>query len=196
MRKPVAVSTTTSVKSTTSRASSGAISKAKAEGAIASTSRDLPAPEGSPEQPRSSKSSKKTNSPPLERARVSARLQSFRRQQADRRPMTPSPTRLGATAAGFTKEEAAAAGPSTSEATASDGLPDGFDSSASKDVIRALERAGWVLHRVKGSHHHFKHPTRTGLVTVPHPKPHIHRKTLNFILKQAGFSDSAPIPPQ
>ena len=36
----------------------------------------------------------------------------------------------------------------------------------SKDVIRKLEADGWSLIRTKGSHHHFKHPTKPGLVTV------------------------------
>jgi predicted RNA binding protein YcfA (HicA-like mRNA interferase family) len=33
-----------------------------------------------------------------------------------------------------------------------------------------LEQDGWKQVRVKGSHHHFKHATKAGLVTVPHPK--------------------------
>jgi len=40
----------------------------------------------------------------------------------------------------------------------------------SSDVIKQLERAGWKLVAVRGSHHQFKHPERTGRVTVPHPK--------------------------
>ena len=28
----------------------------------------------------------------------------------------------------------------------------------SKDLIKELEAAGWVLDRIKGSHHQFKHP--------------------------------------
>src|SRR5258708_36030805 len=37
-------------------------------------------------------------------------------------------------------------------------------------LIRELEVAGWRLNRVRGSHHLFRHPTRPGLVVVPHPK--------------------------
>ena len=41
-------------------------------------------------------------------------------------------------------------------------------------VLRTLERAGFVLHHVKGSHHYLKHPDRPNLrVTVP-----FHRKDL------------------
>ncbi|MDA8389149.1 MAG: type II toxin-antitoxin system HicA family toxin, partial [Gammaproteobacteria bacterium] len=39
----------------------------------------------------------------------------------------------------------------------------------SKRVIKRLEAEGWVLVRVKGSHHQFKHPLRGGLVTAKHP---------------------------
>jgi predicted RNA binding protein YcfA (HicA-like mRNA interferase family) len=41
---------------------------------------------------------------------------------------------------------------------------------SSSDVIRVLAAAGWVLVRVKGDHHHFKHPDNPAIVTVPHPK--------------------------
>jgi predicted RNA binding protein YcfA (HicA-like mRNA interferase family) len=43
----------------------------------------------------------------------------------------------------------------------------------SSGVIKRLEGDGWYLARVKGSHHHFKHPTKPGLVTVPHPSKDI-----------------------
>jgi predicted RNA binding protein YcfA (HicA-like mRNA interferase family) len=36
-----------------------------------------------------------------------------------------------------------------------------------REVIRALAEAGWIEARSKGSHCHFKHPDRAGLVTVP-----------------------------
>ena len=57
----------------------------------------------------------------------------------------------------------------------------------SADVIRALKRDGWSEVRVKGSHHHFKHPTKPGIVTVPHPKKDIPRGTLGSIERQAGI---------
>ncbi|HEV7833237.1 MAG TPA: type II toxin-antitoxin system HicA family toxin [Caballeronia sp.] len=57
----------------------------------------------------------------------------------------------------------------------------------SKDVIRKLEADGWSLIRTKGSHHHFKHPTKPGLVTVPHPKLDLPQGTLRSILKSAGL---------
>jgi len=57
----------------------------------------------------------------------------------------------------------------------------------SKDVIRRLEAAGWVLHHVKGSHYQFKHPTRPGKVTVPHPKKDLPVGTLRSIFRQVGW---------
>ena len=53
-------------------------------------------------------------------------------------------------------------------------------------VIRAIEQAGWRLKRVTGSHHHFTHPTRPGLVTVPHPVKDIKIGTLKSIERQSG----------
>lgn len=56
----------------------------------------------------------------------------------------------------------------------------------SRRVIKALEADGWVLFKVKGSHHQFKHPTKTGKVTVVSPKKDIPVKTLISIEKQSG----------
>lgn len=35
-----------------------------------------------------------------------------------------------------------------------------------REVIKVLENDGWVFARTRGSHHHFKHPTKPGIVTV------------------------------
>lgn len=51
-----------------------------------------------------------------------------------------------------------------------------------------IEKDGWYIVRTKGSHHHFKHPEKKGLVTVPHPKRDIPPGTVNSILKQAGLN--------
>jgi predicted RNA binding protein YcfA (HicA-like mRNA interferase family) len=56
----------------------------------------------------------------------------------------------------------------------------------STEVIRELKRDGWVEARVRGSHHHFTHPTKPGIVTVPHPKKDIPVGTLASIGRQAG----------
>lgn len=57
----------------------------------------------------------------------------------------------------------------------------------SLELIKMIEADGWYEVRVKGSHHHFKHPTKEGLVTVPHPKKDLPIGTVKSILKQAGL---------
>jgi predicted RNA binding protein YcfA (HicA-like mRNA interferase family) len=56
----------------------------------------------------------------------------------------------------------------------------------SRDIIRALERDGWRLTRTTGSHHHFNHPTKPGIVTVPHPRRDLPIGTLRSIERQSG----------
>ncbi len=55
----------------------------------------------------------------------------------------------------------------------------------SRDVIRKLKRDGWFEVNQIGSHKQFKHPTKKGRVTVPHPKRDIPIGTLKSIEKQA-----------
>lgn len=57
----------------------------------------------------------------------------------------------------------------------------------SRELIKQVEADGWVLVRVTGSHHHFKHPTKAGLVTIPNPKKDLPVGTSRSILKQAGL---------
>ena len=58
----------------------------------------------------------------------------------------------------------------------------------SREVIKDLQAHGWHHVRTTGSHHHYRHPTRPGLVTVPHPKRRLHPKTLASIYKTAGLA--------
>jgi len=58
-----------------------------------------------------------------------------------------------------------------------------------REVIRALERAGFFLHHSTGSHHYFKHTTKPGrIVTVPVHPGDLKRSVLASILKQAGLT--------
>ena len=57
----------------------------------------------------------------------------------------------------------------------------------SAELIRELKAAGWVLDRVRGSHHVFKHSTRPGHVVVPHPKKDLGPGLVTAIRKQAGL---------
>jgi len=57
-----------------------------------------------------------------------------------------------------------------------------------KEVIEAFLRAGFVVHRVRGSHYILKHSDTGRRVTVPYHRREIAPKTLGFILKQAGIT--------
>jgi predicted RNA binding protein YcfA (HicA-like mRNA interferase family) len=57
----------------------------------------------------------------------------------------------------------------------------------SQDVIKALRADGWQQVAQKGSHVQFKHPTKPGRVTVPHPKKDIPFGTLRSVEKQSGL---------
>ena len=60
---------------------------------------------------------------------------------------------------------------------------------SSREVIRMLKDDGWYEERVTGSHYHFKHFEKTGIVTVPHPRKQIGKGLLNSILKQAKLKE-------
>ncbi|MFB9911391.1 type II toxin-antitoxin system HicA family toxin [Rhizobium paknamense] len=57
----------------------------------------------------------------------------------------------------------------------------------SGDIISALKADGWYEVATRGSHVQFKHPTKPGRVTVPHPKRDLPIGTLKSIEKQAGL---------
>lgn len=54
-------------------------------------------------------------------------------------------------------------------------------------IIKQLKTDGWVLVHTVGSHHQFKHPTKPGKVTVPHPKKDLPIGTVKSIMKLAGL---------
>ena len=56
----------------------------------------------------------------------------------------------------------------------------------SREIIRMIEADGWVMIAVKGDHWQFKHPMRSGRVTVPHPKRDLPIGTFRSIEKQSG----------
>jgi predicted RNA binding protein YcfA (HicA-like mRNA interferase family) len=57
----------------------------------------------------------------------------------------------------------------------------------SLDVQVRLRADGWFEVAQKGSHKHFKHVSKPGRVTVPHPKRDIPVGTLRSIWRQAGW---------
>jgi len=56
----------------------------------------------------------------------------------------------------------------------------------SRTVIRLIEADGWFRVGQTGSHVQFRHPTKLGRTTVPHPKRDFPIKTLIGIEKQSG----------
>jgi predicted RNA binding protein YcfA (HicA-like mRNA interferase family) len=61
-----------------------------------------------------------------------------------------------------------------------------------KALIKIIEEDGWLLVRQKGSHRQYKHPFKTGLITIAFHKlsDEVAIGTLNSILKQAGLKDA------
>jgi predicted RNA binding protein YcfA (HicA-like mRNA interferase family) len=58
-----------------------------------------------------------------------------------------------------------------------------------KQIVRVLERAGFLIHHSTGSHAQLKHPQRPGLlVTVPYHTRDVPRRILHSILRQAQLS--------
>jgi predicted RNA binding protein YcfA (HicA-like mRNA interferase family) len=58
---------------------------------------------------------------------------------------------------------------------------------SSRKVIRMLEADGWKLVRITGSHHHFRHPDKPGLVTVAHPQKDVKIGTLRSLERRSGL---------
>ncbi|BAZ27637.1 hypothetical protein NIES4074_00640 [Cylindrospermum sp. NIES-4074] len=59
-----------------------------------------------------------------------------------------------------------------------------------REVINRLETDGWYLARTKGSHRQFKHPDKTGTVTVSgKPNVDVPIGTLKNIWRQAQLEE-------
>ena len=57
-----------------------------------------------------------------------------------------------------------------------------------REAIRTIQADGWYLVATRGSHRQFKHPFKTGRVTIAgHAGDDLAPGTLNSILKQAGL---------
>lgn len=65
-------------------------------------------------------------------------------------------------------------------------------SKSSSEMIKMLKVDGWYEVKGKGSHRNFKHPIKTGKVTIPDPKKDLPLKTIESILEQAGLSKNNP----
>jgi predicted RNA binding protein YcfA (HicA-like mRNA interferase family) len=59
-----------------------------------------------------------------------------------------------------------------------------------REVIKLIEEDGWYLARTRGSHRQFKHPTKSGLVTIAgKPSDDLAPGTLNSIMTQAQLKE-------
>lgn len=55
-----------------------------------------------------------------------------------------------------------------------------------RDIIKMIEEDGWYLVVIRGGHRQYKHPTKSGRVTIAdHLSDDLAPGTLNSILKQA-----------
>ena len=69
-------------------------------------------------------------------------------------------------------------------------MPEKLPVLKAKEVVRALQRAGFYVHHQTGSHARFLHPVKTELgVTVPIHAKDVPPTLLRRILKQAALSD-------
>ncbi len=58
-----------------------------------------------------------------------------------------------------------------------------------KQLVKVLERQGWYVKRVRGSHHIMRHPSISDAIPVPvHGNQSIKRGTLGNILRTARIS--------
>ncbi|MDR1661240.1 MAG: type II toxin-antitoxin system HicA family toxin [Azoarcus sp.] len=57
----------------------------------------------------------------------------------------------------------------------------------SAKIIKMLLSAGWTLENVRGSHHVFRHPSKPGHISVPHPRKDLGAGLTHKLLKQAGL---------
>ncbi|MBA3416945.1 MAG: type II toxin-antitoxin system HicA family toxin [Chloroflexia bacterium] len=57
------------------------------------------------------------------------------------------------------------------------------------EVVRALQRSGWEVVRVRGSHHILRHPDQPGMPIVPcHAGHTLAPGTLKSVLRDAGLT--------
>jgi predicted RNA binding protein YcfA (HicA-like mRNA interferase family) len=56
-----------------------------------------------------------------------------------------------------------------------------------RDIEKVILKDGWYIIDISGSHHQYKHNTKTGKVTIPKHKGEIDPIIVKSILKQAGL---------
>ncbi len=69
-------------------------------------------------------------------------------------------------------------------------MPPKFANLKPKEVIRALEKAGFYIHETTGSHVQLKHPQKPGRITVPcHERFDLPKHIIKSIIRQAGLTN-------
>jgi predicted RNA binding protein YcfA (HicA-like mRNA interferase family) len=59
---------------------------------------------------------------------------------------------------------------------------------SSRDIKKRLEQDGWMLVRVRGSHHVFHHPVKNATIVLPHPRKDLGIGLVRAIYRQAKWS--------
>ncbi len=59
---------------------------------------------------------------------------------------------------------------------------------SSRELVKILKADGWFEVACDGDHHQYKHLSKKGKVTIPHPKKDFPIKTLKSIAKQAKIT--------
>ncbi|MCL2322722.1 MAG: type II toxin-antitoxin system HicA family toxin [Oscillospiraceae bacterium] len=57
-----------------------------------------------------------------------------------------------------------------------------------RELEKIVKNDGWYFEDATGSHHHYKHPTKKGRVTIPKHTGDINPRIVNSVLKQAGLN--------
>lgn len=57
-----------------------------------------------------------------------------------------------------------------------------------RELEKIILKDGWYLVDVSGSHYQYKHPSKSGRVTIPNHRGDIPPRVVNSILKQASLS--------
>jgi predicted RNA binding protein YcfA (HicA-like mRNA interferase family) len=58
---------------------------------------------------------------------------------------------------------------------------------SSRDIKKRLEREGWILVRIRGSHNVFRSPRGNTTIVLPHPKKDLGIGLTRAIYRQAGW---------
>ena len=58
----------------------------------------------------------------------------------------------------------------------------------SREIRSRLEREGWILVRIKGSHHIFRNSKTGVIISLPHPKKDLGEGLVRRIYRDANWS--------